>query len=1181
MAIFSYPVEDKIKPNGNVGNIGGDIVNDGVVGGYTASPTPPVHKFSSVQKGSDFFDASNVSKTGQEFDIKTGIESDSPEVILLTDFTPPYADNGQLNDFGKTLQLKQDSMLASAQVSIDSIVNSSAFDNVKTQVDKNRQDINDFCSQIINKSFSMLDKIEKIRRRFNFRNKFDDSVISTMGLTQIDPGYPKTYDDILYDYSKSPLFWCSTKVWVQSCLELKHVIRDGHVPSFLTDAVFPQLPQAGTKELEDYNSSYNFFAPISSNIKRFAFSENQISDFPDFSGLVLDKKSIGNYIDQIKVLFENGNLSSNLFNSPLKSDSESDDFSLTKVSYLLCKEMIFSKMIYELSVKSSTLKDRYGFVRSNTSNINVWDYIIGQAGSDVTDISNSPLGSGNSLISLAQFKEGDFSILSFENFFINDNIGKNSNSTVLTPGSYYFLESSINVDANNGFDTSRLKSYINKLKISNNTITMLNSTVTDAFQSTTPVSYKNEFFSGVLDVTNKNLWSNSPKSSLLNPIDLHRSIVEKVFYGSDLAVKKLWTKNPASSPSGGSGVAQDVSPILISAAMEDVDLKCLLFMFVLGRVYGNSTSQYADVIADVIESLFKSKLVDTTLQGSSIPGQVQSQVGVFGNNSGVGILQNNQYSLSEGSANSYYLQKGDIKSALIEGDVSRKKILCNIADFIKQILDLDSYAGSFKLDAATNKPTSTWYSSVHIISIFSMIFNICCMVIHSANPERFTKQYGDFFLIDSVDEIENSLYSLASTLDSSDKTFYDYSQLYESYLNSFSVFLKTLEKEMQEFSDSLESKSFQDLLSLINSTIEDPPLTRLLMNPEQIKLVQNKLLDLSSRTNQGYSSPLKNVVPYFSSYKDNSDVDVFLPIEEIHTYSWELLLKNYLNISKLRGINGFNTKIISVGIPQKIRRKLLEMNASDISNGFDVGILTIQLWRRDNLRPFLFHRSKDFTFNMNLFPTKILDSYAEYSQNQSWVYNLANMIPLMYLSSKGSSIVKRLQEFKNHPEISYLPEKTKEDIYKNHVDSFMAEEYLRFVGSANFDEHSFSKYDEISKNSINQQYANFVKKNLNNVSLNSSSTTFYNSNSLVVEDTSRIKKDILKPKKFDRVFHIIFDPDDFMIDEVNTTQQTIDQYLKKKYPDIVKLGNGYQRRQTFSNEFTFDDYYVTLTTASA
>ena len=82
------------------------------------------------------FNPTTVRKTSEPYDSDTGIISDSPEIILFSNFEPTYSDNGQLNKTGEILQAKQESVLVSAVSSIEQLKKSNVFSFIQEKTDR-------------------------------------------------------------------------------------------------------------------------------------------------------------------------------------------------------------------------------------------------------------------------------------------------------------------------------------------------------------------------------------------------------------------------------------------------------------------------------------------------------------------------------------------------------------------------------------------------------------------------------------------------------------------------------------------------------------------------------------------------------------------------------------------------------------------------------------------------------------------------------------------------------------------------------------------------------------------------------------------------------------------------------------------------------------------------------------
>jgi hypothetical protein len=91
----------------------------------------------------------------------------------------------------------------------------------------------------------------------------------------------------------------------------------------------------------------------------------------------------------------------------------------------------------------------------------------------------------------------------------------------------------------------------------------------------------------------------------------------------------------------------------------------------------------------------------------------------------------------------------------------------------------------------------------------------------------------------------------------------------------------------------------------------------------------------------------------------------------------------------------------------------------------------------------------------------------------------------------------------------------------------------------------------------------------------------YFANETLMSDTNLYRRRITYPKKFDRVFTIIVDPDDFVIDNSITSEETLNT-LKELgvvtggYNDNNELENPFKLRNTGLGDVSMDEYFVTV-----
>lgn len=1240
------------------------------VPGVVNSPNSSLTTYSISSTNVDNFDNSSMITSGEPFDVKTGLSHESPEIIALTDFIPVYNDEGNLNDAGKILQAKQESLLMLASSAIGSIIDSQEI-NLNAKL--NRNNIKNFCDNFGRDIEDLLKNLEDIKNSFDFRRNIDVALsydLWGLGFIPSSKDYPEKLENILFNNSAYKS-WTPTKAWIQSCLEFKEFLKKGRVDGILGEGIAPYVDTNDP----DYLSPYKLKKAVSENTTRLGFNEN-IVIVPAINGIDDLTTNYDYLVKTLGVAF-NGSSRYSLFNKKHFSDTTHLADSIARLSYILCKEFLYSTML------DSTLLSIYGYqLNSGQNNSAIWDYLIGQSGpEDITDISKNPLGNGNSLISLSQSVENNSNeILTFENRYITDDIGTNKGSTI-TPGTFYYLESSINTTENgSGFDTSRLYNFNIKLS---NAIDMLNmvknnlSFDKDILPFSSPAE-KNNPAPGA---------SNSYKSSMdlsnafSDPISLIRYIEEKVLVGTDVFAKpyqRLWTSNTSNENDLGQGQApsSDASSLLISSAMEDsvlgAELKTLLFLYVLSKVEINNSKNLSQDSQNYKN--IRTKIVDSIVSNLN-KRYIKNGENIYGvdNKPNAPILDaSEKYSL-------IYIStlKDNLNSDFLTFNLLLNNLINFFSDLNNSFENLKNVKRNLFVPAPSqkNNPSQgfsnaadkrTAYLGVQKTNYLASIFELCCLMIHSVSSENFIYAKPPFNFKGKNFQNSNSqsgqgAYSSSSSdpngdLDLSDaavngtpndpsititriKTgvsvsgpnsnvgieinpsvlnlgFYDdiVIQVENSLdteknkslkiINKFWSHLKILQKKINDLLTSLNSGKYNDILSTAKSIIKDQDLIKSLMSPQQLRLIRSKLFDISNRAAEDYSSPIKYNLPYFLNLKDKKDFELFLPTEDLDLLSWNLLLKDFLKEPLITKINGrdsfysllessaFNKKIISIGIPQNLYRRL-QVNAADLkSSNLINGIFKINLYKIDTLRPCLTWQPISYIFNMNLYPTRILGSYKEhdfskianlgFSEMMGSAPNHLQFVPSIESNSifSGFNLRNNFDETDLLNVYNFLKNSEKEEIFANHFYSHLMELYLKFLTDLSFDEQKYFHYETIKK-SNNSEYSKFLQNVSQNLNTNISSTrageiTFTEDSFLMNVDN--YKFNLINPRKFDRVFHVLFDSDDFLIDK-EKTQTNFSDLLNKYTNDgfLIQLPDGnLQRKRTVKGEITLNKYYCEI-----
>ena len=1133
-----------------------------------------------------------VQESQQKVDELTGIESDSPEIILLSDFIPVFNDDGTLNKTGKLLQVRHDGKLASIDTSIKSLLSSEKYPLLRSSLDTRMDALRSFCDEFSNSAKNLFIRISSVQYAFDSRT---NSYFLSFGKNNsgVAATPPLTTEQILLDDTDTISKWSRTKLWIQLCLELKEVMKRGLPIGLFSDSTTPT-----PKKEKNYESPYSIVSAASSDIFRFGYSGN--FQIPNIKGSAEDA------IDQLYTTF-----TKSFTKNPFLITGYDPSVLLSTLSHLLCKEYLYSKNIPQAL-------EGYGYPQKNFGWTDAWDYLIGMPGEDITDIPQNPIGAGKSMISLSQSREGNQKVLTFEDRYINDDIGTLDPAVLMAPGIDYYIESSL------GTNTTKLDSLIAK---------------TDAVYQTANTIQKNLVFSPKEKINFSEPYS--------NPIALLDFLKRESLQGSELAKSnpKLWsdvgkTGNDADTP-------VDVSPLLISAAVDGsgagAELLCLLFLYL--------TTKDSTLAEKIVDSLLKKYSVDYENESGKAKSVFEKTL--FEDVDAVPPIVEEQ----KPSAGNVKLLV--IKNALLKNLTSDDglKILNNIASVISN----SALSGLFTEGSEESQRTK--YSGISRTVYLFTLFFLCCVLVQAALPEgidaivpptaktvvveteydineyiqilqkaasdaldagdkaryeqliyelaqaygqlaqqekslnagvsdpevikgQYAKHTYDVYkeIPDASESIlvigkKKNYYDVDSLLLNSGKSLREYDDTFYLYIDKFSTAVKNVKDSLESLKKYLNSTQHVSFFNKITNII-GADLANLLMTSEQLTLADRKILEISERIRVDYNSPIKLSAPFFMNVKNVEKVDDLLPIQDAQMASWNIFLKKFLLDKAYRDSSGFNKKIMSVGLPQKIYRRL-QIDASKNKGLLEKsGLIKINVYRIDALRPDIKHKPLSFIFDVNRYPTKVLSSFLDVEKEISGEANKQNidlkLIP--FFESRPFQNPKLVQSFDDAFFVGYdaLPKATKEKIYSNHAISFLLDEYLHLLSGISFDEDRYQQYKTLSFSS------NIWKKALGVASesiIGEIPDIF--KDSFLAKGSNELIKSFITPRKFDRVFHIIFDPDDFYVDS-KTSKDVLEKYLKTQ--DIeeasVVAGGGvfYKRRTTNKDEITFDRYFVAIET---
>ena len=401
---------------------------------------------------------------------------------------------------------------------------------------------------------------------------------------------------------------------------------------------------------------------------------------------------------------------------------------------------------------------------------------------------------------------------------------------------------------------------------------------------------------------------------------------------------------------------------------------------------------------------------------------------------------------------------------------------------------------------------------------------------------------------------------------------------------------------------------------LQKNDIDNPTLAALLSNSlseEQLKLTKYMLSEIKDRLSD--DSDIREKLKSAAALTNMpANMAKMTPINDVSLISHSAL-GYYFKFNKFNSNNAINGKILGVGIPHSLVKRVTGKVSSFSSNDANKNIIKMKLYKVDFVNPKIVYKPQEFLFDANLFPTKTLKNWQiEHFINDDNDYLGVGDIPLKYFNEKTMQVELIKSRSTNHFEKYYkqagLTIDEYKEMYNNHAISYLLDEYVKWFTDADFSETRYSKYNNVAKYSSNafQAYDTFIASNPTTTAetVNSENSEqkqtqisknikwdkisfadladsvklyFYNETFLLNVD--QIKRNLLYPKKFDRVFNLFFDPDDFVVDTALTNKDKLKALIdagvivEKKLNDNTKR---YVHRNTKQNDPQFEEYFVTI-----
>lgn len=293
----------------------------------------------------------------------------------------------------------------------------------------------------------------------------------------------------------------------------------------------------------------------------------------------------------------------------------------------------------------------------------------------------------------------------------------------------------------------------------------------------------------------------------------------------------------------------------------------------------------------------------------------------------------------------------------------------------------------------------------------------------------------------------------------------------------------------------------------------------------------------------------------------------FLPVNSFDAFSYSIIRKYFTIEPALNKKNGNNVRIITVGIPPRMVRKLSGipslMSSLDKAKTLAKNIIKLKVYKSDLLNPGLPYLPKEFKFDLMRYPTRVISNWDkfninDYANSDDFIKNVPTKI-FSLAGEKSFGLNQSYPDSARKSALDVIPQDKQEEytaIYNNHVKSFLLEEYINLFTSARIDEGHFYHYINLEKSLKNAraQFDSYIGTTNNTfdasnlaekmpasarergedviiIKAREESVKRYFMNETVFLPEEEIRKKIFLPKKFDRTFTVAIDPDDFELDK--------------------------------------------------
>jgi hypothetical protein len=1180
----------------------------------------------------------NYIKQQNSFEELTGVSSERPEIIMLTDFVPLFVNKQNVNNLSqnsyKNSYFTNEGQFVDAKFNMEQLTALEIDERLKFLSARTNKTLSSTYSKFVLEKKDFQNKISDLKtllgnisqliktfnstkqlfdlRNFNYNISYDDNM-SILNQLTIENYYKNSVQESLlntiatqlptnislvnvlsqFGYSKNAIKnnFTSTKIWLQTIFEFKNILENYSYKIFDQNIDTIRNDIASNKINKPVNT-------INFNLKLINLS----TDVP----------TINSIISTIPATLHRGTQQPIMKGFSELSESFQDLLDkFVLFTWIFSKEYRFSNGLAQTSTRQTLLND-FGYQVQTKNNL-LFNNVFGHDQQSIENITNGT-GEDNRICALAYSIINNKHVLNFETQQIE------TTKTNFSAGGEVYIDELLNTVSTSEtekfiFDTKQIENLINRLSICKNAINIL---------------ANNMNWLCIPMTDNVSAITQQTERIITSPIDLFTHIHTSFIDNQANKIKIEYQTDPMTA--------------IFAFASSDQQLKSLLFILCIFQIF---------------------KLENNTVDNVTYQS----------------ILQNISSYIKFLSTTSKFNQHNKSSKDKINISTIIEMLNLNTSKVWQQTL---SIMKNIYLTLVENNEvvtlSKTRYSGINDSVMLMLIFDIIISLIEkysilTLNTNFVLNSQVTFSLVNitSQESITSDTFSVY------DKINFERSQVISGFVAIVGT-LHALQMKLQSFVNYTHSQQVQTTiktyLTTALQTISDQRMIKLLFTEQQMMLNVSTIYDLFARV-----STRQNNGADFNKDGKIDDNDLFLSLDE------SLItpkLRNYFNI--LFSDSAFasdlgNKNILTIGIPcgfvENLKQKILNSTMSVKSKQTD--IIKINVYKTDIQRPEFVFKPLTFLFELSRFPVRnsnLLVNLTQTSTIQDVIKflptrdilqnsNIANdMISFGKITTDITNLMKSkaLSEYSsqvafNSDEYNFLSSGNKNELLVNHALSYMLELYIKALTDLNVGDYKFvidsNQYDiqtkkdlaqELVKQMLQDIVSQQTNKNVNGklfskqsliittlqLNVNKNINQLNNISQLInlltekqlkqitqelikinkfvnsttsLSSASSVISSIISPKQFDRVFNIIVDSNDFELDiqklklvfnsreltnlinsgEIVQTNTPINKFqttLLQQKNTNTQNNNFYKQRNKNKNngDIIFEKYYVTIDT---